>query len=55
MQLVQISPSLLYQTHGQFVWLGSPMFKLIMNSMAQKTRAAELTLHSAYPMTSWLQ
>lgn len=55
MQLVQILLSLPYQTHGQFVLLGSPMFKLTMNSMAQKTRASELTLHSVYPMAFWLQ
>lgn len=41
---------LFYQTHGRFVLFGSLIFKLTMNTRAQKTGAAEVTLHSVYAM-----
>jgi hypothetical protein len=52
---VQFLLLLFYQTHGRFVLFGSPIFKLTMNSMFQKTKAAEVILHGVYPMSSWFQ
>lgn len=45
---------LFYQTHGRFVWFGSLIFNLTMTSTAQKTRAAEVTLHSVDTLPTWI-
>lgn len=45
---------LFYQTHGRFVRFGSLIFNLTMTSTAQKTRAAEVTLHSVYSLPTWI-
>lgn len=55
MLLVQLLLILFYRTYGRFVLFGNLIFKLTMNNKAQKTRAAEVILHSAYTMPSWFR
>lgn len=52
---MQLLLLLFYQTYGRFVLFGNLVFKLTMNNKAQKTRAAEVILHSAYTMPSWFR
>lgn len=52
---MQLLLLLFYQTHGRFVLFGSPVFKLTMNNVTQKTEVAELMCHKVYPTSSWFQ